>query len=267
MFRQWNLKLDTEQGVLRTSIIVTFVLAGADIVFGLLSGSYAIIFDGVYSLTDAIMTIMALLVSKLIASSAADGPERSALVKHFTMGFWHLEPMVLGLNGVMLTGAAIYAFINAIASIMSGGRILAFDKAAIYPALTVVVASGMVVFDKKANRNIQSEFIALDAKAWSMSAALSAALLVAFVFGFAIQGTGLEWISPYVDPAALAVVCLIILRSLSEPSNRPLPMSCWLRRPTLRSMWMRSRGRSSRATVFCLIALTSQRLGEASKSS
>jgi len=34
------------------------------------------------------------------------------------MGFWHLEPIVLGLNGVLLTGAAIYALINAIGSIL-----------------------------------------------------------------------------------------------------------------------------------------------------
>ena len=44
-----------------------------------------------------------------------------------------------------------------------------------------------------------------------MDGILSAALLVAFVFGFLIQGTGLEWMSPYVDPGALALVCLIVI--------------------------------------------------------
>jgi predicted Co/Zn/Cd cation transporter (cation efflux family) len=43
-----------------------------------------------------------------------------------------------------------------------------------------------------------------------MSAALSAALLIAFVFGFLIQGSSLEWVSPYIDPAALALVCLVV---------------------------------------------------------
>lgn len=207
MIGNWN----TEQRVLRISIIVTFFLAGTGIVFGLVSGSYAIVFDGVYSLTDAILTIVALLVSNLIAASTASGPASGRIVKHFTMGFWHLEPMVLGLNGIMLTGAAIYALINAIGSILAGGRPLAFDKAIIYAVITVVVAFGMAVFDKRANRTIQSEFVALDAKAWLMSAALTAALLVAFVFGFAIQGTRLEWMSPYIDPVALAIVCLAII--------------------------------------------------------
>lgn len=203
--------MDTEQGVLRLSIAVTFVLAAAGIVFGLLSGSYAIVFDGVYALTDAIMTIVALVVAKLITSSTSNGAAGSKLVKHFTMGFWHLEPMVLGLNGILLTGAAIYALINAIGSIMSGGRHLSFDYAIAYAVLTMIIALFMAAFGKKANRALGSNFVALDAKAWLMSGSLSGALLVAFVFGYAIQGTRLAWMSPYVDPVTLALVCIVVI--------------------------------------------------------
>lgn len=203
--------MKTEQGVLRISIAVTIVLAGLGILFGLLSGSSSIVFDGVYSLTDATMTVVALLVSNLIAASTASGPARSKLVERFTMGFWHLEPMVLGLNGILLMGAATYALINAVASLMAGGRELVFGHAIIYAAVTVVAAIGMAIFDIRANRAIRSNFLALDARAWLMSAALTAALLVAFIFGYLIQGTNLEWVSPYIDPAVLALVCLVVI--------------------------------------------------------
>lgn len=203
--------MNTEQGVLRLSIAVTVVLAAVGVVFGLLSGSFAIVFDGVYALIDAAMTIVALLVANLIASSTAVGPARSRLVKHFTMGFWHLEPMVLGLNGIMLTSAAVYALINAIGSILAGGRHLDFDQAIVYAAVTLVVMIGMAVYGRRANRTIQSDFLALDVKAWMMSAALTAALLIAFVFGYLVQGTPLEWVSPYVDPVVLALVCVVII--------------------------------------------------------
>jgi predicted Co/Zn/Cd cation transporter (cation efflux family) len=203
--------LDSEQGVLRISIAVTILLAGVGILFGLLSGSFAIVFDGFYALTDASMTIVALLVSNLITSSTASGPSSNKLVKHFTMGFWHLEPMVLGLNGVLLTAAAIYALINAIGSLMAGGRHLSFDRAIVYAVITLIISVAMALLDRRANRALQSDFIALDAKAWLMSAALTAALLVAFVFGFLIQGTDLAWMSPYIDPAVLALVCIVII--------------------------------------------------------
>lgn len=203
--------MTTEQSVLRLSIAVTFLLAAAGIVFGLLSGSFAIVFDGVYALTDAIMTMVALLVANLIASSTGTGAAGGRLVKHFTMGFWHLEPMVLGLNGVLLTGAAIYALINAVGSIMAGGRLLAFDYAIVYAALTMLIAFAMAIYGKRANRELGSGFVALDAKAWLMSGGLSGALLIAFVFGYAIQGTRLAWMLPYVDPVALALVCIVVI--------------------------------------------------------
>lgn len=202
--------MKTEQGLLRYSIAVTVLLAGVGIIFGILSGSFAIIFDGVYALTDAAMTVIALLVSNLIASSAAGGA-KGRLIKHFTMGFWHLEPMVLGLNGVLLTGAAIYALIIAVGSIMHGGRELDFDHAIVYAVITLATTVAMAVVSSRANRTIGSQFVALDAKAWMMSSALTGALLVAFVVGFLIKGSPHEWMSPYIDPVALAVVCLIII--------------------------------------------------------
>jgi len=45
------------------------------------------------------------------------------------MGFWHLEP--IGSQRVLLTGAAIYALINAIGSILRRTRTL-FDAAMVY---------------------------------------------------------------------------------------------------------------------------------------
>ncbi len=36
-------------------------------------------------------------------------------------------------------------------------------------------------------------------------------MLVAFVFGALIQGTSLKWMSPYIDPAALAIICVIVI--------------------------------------------------------
>ena len=59
-----------EQRLLRVSIVATFVVAAFGIVLGLLSGSFSIAFDGVYSLADAGMTALALLISGLIVRSA-----------------------------------------------------------------------------------------------------------------------------------------------------------------------------------------------------
>ncbi|WP_312528406.1 cation transporter [Paracoccus sp. (in: a-proteobacteria)] len=202
--------MKTEQGVLRLSIAVTFLLAAFGVLYGLFIGSGSIIFDGIYSLLDASMTMVALLVSKLITSSLAEST-RAKLVQHFTMGFWHLEPMVLGLSGVLLIGTALTALIGAVGSLLGNGHQVEFGRAMVFAVTQLLVASAMAVYVRRANRKIGSNFIELDAKAWMVSAALTGALLLGFIFGWAITGTQYDWMSPYVDPAVLALVCLFVI--------------------------------------------------------
>ena len=69
----------------------------------------------------------------------------------------------------------------------------------------------MMTVENRANKTIKSDFISLDVKGWLMSGAITAALLVAFCFGIAVQGTQYAWVSPYIDPVVLALVCLLII--------------------------------------------------------
>ena len=202
--------MKTEQSVLKTSIAMTGLVAMTGILFGIFSGSGAIIFDGIYSLTDAIMTSVSLLVANLITAQLSE-KRQEQLVKHFTMGFWHLEPIVLGLNAILLTGSAFYALVTAIGTLLSGGHDLDFGLAIGYTAVVVLICIAMTVQNLRANRQIQSDLVALDAKGWMMAAALTGALLIAFIFGWLIRGTQFDWLVPYVDPAVLALVCLIVI--------------------------------------------------------
>lgn len=208
--------LTSEQGVLRLSIAVTLFIAVFGIAFGLASGSFSIVFDGVYSLVDASMSGLSLVVVKLITSHARAERMSRKLRERFTMGFWHLEPMVLALNGILLTGVALYALINAASSLLEGGRDLEFGVALVYAVVTVSACLAIAIAEARANRKIGSDFVRMDVKGWVMSASITAALLVAFCVGYLVQGTQWAWISPYIDPAVLALVCLVII---------PLPMS------------------------------------------
>lgn len=201
----------TEQAVLRASIAVTVLVAVSGIVFGILSGSFSIAFDGAYSLADAGMTVLSLWVSNLIVKSATDDALAGKFKKRFTMGFWHLEPMVLGLNGVLLIAVAIYALINAVISVLSGGHDLEFGFAIIYAAITFAACVTMAIIGMGANRRLKSDFIALDVKAWMMSAGITLALLLAFTVGYLAERSGYTWLTPYVDPVILALVCLVII--------------------------------------------------------
>ncbi len=203
---RWN-----EQSLLGASIAVTLLMAVIGIIFGFISGSLSIAFDAVYSLIDVSMSILALFVARLIVTSSTAGHLARRLQNRFTLGFWHLEPIVLGLNGTVLLAIAVYALINAITSLLDGGNRLVFDEAIIYAAFGVVVCFVMVGVELVLNRQIRSDFVALDMRSWFMSGCISAALLLAFSIGYAVQGTPHEWMAYYVDPLTLAIVCLFII--------------------------------------------------------
>ncbi len=203
---RWN-----EQNLLAASIAVTILLAVIGVVFGFISGSLSIAFDAVYSLIDASMSVLALFVARLIITSSTSGHLARRLQNRFTMGFWHLEPIVLGLNGTILLTIAIYALINAINSLLDGGNVLVFDEAILFAVFAFTISAFMTGLEYVLNKRIGSDFILLDMRSWFMSACISAALLVAFTIGYLVQGTSYQWMAAYVDPFTLAVVSAFII--------------------------------------------------------
>ncbi len=151
---------------MRISIGITLFVTVLGVVFGLLAASLTILFDAVDELIDVAMTGLALLVARLIAVSTS-GVNDKRLAERFSMGFWHLEPLVIEV--------------------------------------------GAAAFPLSANRRIRSEFLALDAKSWLMSSCITVVYLLAFGFGRLAQGTHMEWLTPYIDPVALGLVCLAVL--------------------------------------------------------
>lgn len=191
-----------ERRILRTSVLVTVFVGSLGVLFGLLSGSLSIVFDGVFSVVDASMTGLALLVSRLIARQAS---------ARFQLGFWHLEPMVLAFNGALLMLLSFYALVNAVSAILAGGRLIEFGWAIVYASFVVVICFGMVVWERRANRGAESQFVALDVKGWIMSGSVTLALLLAFAVAYSLEGTRFEPYAPYADPAILAILTVLIL--------------------------------------------------------
>lgn len=205
----------TEQQTLKVSLIGILIVAALGIGFGLVSGSFAILFDGVFSLVDAVMSVVSITLAGLIAKSASNALSRRTQDR-FTMGFWHFEPIVLAVNALLMMSVAAYALFQAIAALMTGGRDVEFGPAVLYAAVVVVLCVVIALIEHRANKTIDSALVAMDVKGWIMAGGVTGALLMAFLIGMLIDGTDAEWAMPYVDPAVLALVALVLL---------PLPFS------------------------------------------
>jgi cation diffusion facilitator family transporter len=188
-----------EAAVLRHSLWLTVVIAAVGVVFGILSGSLAIIFDGVASSINAAMTFLSLAVARLLAREGS---------RRFQFGYWHFEPLALALNGALLVMFCFYGFVTGVSDLLAGGRDLDFGWAMAYAALSTVASLVTWLYERWRNRTIRSELIGLDMQSWLMATAVSAALLVAFGYALMVEGTALAWTAALADPAVLALVSL-----------------------------------------------------------
>lgn len=186
-----------EQAMLRASLWMTLALAALGVGFGLVSGSLAIVFDGVSSTIDAAMTFLSLAVARLVLLEGS---------RRFQFGYWHLEPMTLALKGGLLVVFCFYGFVTALGDLFTGGRDLDFGWAVGYAALATGLGLVMLLYERHGNRRVGSDLVRLDAMSWLMATAISGALLVTFAIALALEDTRHAWLAPYADPLVLAAL-------------------------------------------------------------
>ena len=200
--RATALKSELEASLLRLSIGATLLVSGLGMLFGLVSGSLAILFDALFSLVDAGITWLMLIVARLVAQESN---------QKFQNGYWHLEPLVVALKAGVLMMLVVFGFLGALQSLQAGGHTPELGPAIGYTVLVVLICTATWFWMWRQNARLNSALVTLDMKAWAMSGVMTAALLVAFLAARAMQGTALEPYVPYVDPAILVLLSLAVL--------------------------------------------------------
>lgn len=191
-----------EQALLKQSTVLMFIVAIAGIVTGFVSGAQSILFDGFFSLIATFIKVLMLITAKLIAKESN---------QRFQFGFWHLEPMVLLIEGSFLMLIAIYAFLNGVFGIINGGREVELGLVIFYAGFFAVAEFAYFFYVRRRNRRLKSSLIQFDNISWLVDAMLSVGLLVSFVIALLLKQYGHGQWAVYVDPAILILLALSML--------------------------------------------------------
>src|SRR5690606_6198512 len=192
-----------EQRALKLSIAVTALAGALDIAAGFVIGSRAIMFHGVHSVVDGVPTFGSLAVSKVVTQE----PNR-----RFQYGYWHLEPLLGAVQSALLTITCIYAIINAAQGLIGGGQPMAYGAGVVWTGMMGIVCFAMAAYMNRTARRQVSMLLDVDARAWFVSGFLSLGLMLAYGFAVLLARHGhAKWV-PYVDPAVLLVLALLVLR-------------------------------------------------------
>ena len=187
----------TERGALVLSAVAAALLAAVGIAAALVTGSGAILLDGLFNLCFAVAALFTLRVAQLLARpDDADYP----------FGYLFFEPLINTVKGLLILGVSAFALIDAVIALASGGREVEFGPAALYAAAATVTCLAVVWALRRA---AASPLVAADVETWTVNAVVSGGVLAGFLLAIWLQRAGHAGAALFVDPAMVAIVILL----------------------------------------------------------
>lgn len=191
-----------ERRALVLSVVVSLSVGCAAIFFTYRSSSQAILLDGVFNLTYFLTGLFTLRVARLLQEPGDE---------EFPFGFAYFEPLINGIKGCLVLGVSLFAFVDAVRSLVGGGRAIAAGPAIFY-AICATSAGWIAYFGtRRAAERARSPLVAADSRNWLINAAISMAVLLAFLSMLVIRTVGAEYLLPYVDPVLVVVLVAVTI--------------------------------------------------------
>jgi cation diffusion facilitator family transporter len=189
-----------ERRLLLVSVWASAGFAVGSSVWGLLSGSSMIVFDGLYSFVSIGLSLLAVLALRI----SRQGPSPD-----YPWGPEMWEPLVVVVKAVALAALCVYAVVGGLQDLFRGGRVVATGWAVAYAVLAT--AAGVVV-TLVLRRGGRSDLVRAEAAEWLGDTLLSVGVLIGFVVAVLLVAAGRPDLAAYVDPAMVVVVSVVFLR-------------------------------------------------------
>lgn len=205
-----------ERQLLSYSAAVMALVGGAGLCMGLLSGSQAILTDGLFSTAAVVIKLLMLSASRLIARGTS---------LRYQFGCWQMEPLVLFAEGAFTLLVVAFAAVSGLLGLVSGGRAVDFGLAVYFALFFEALSASFYLYLKRENRTLRSNLVHFDNVSWYVDMMLAGGLLLSFAAAWALEQTALaEW-SRYADP----LIMLALSVHMVGPALRIL-------RPSLRQL-------------------------------
>lgn len=186
------------------TMVMNFIITGAEIVGGLISGSLALISDALHNLTDGIAIIISYIALKL------KGAEHSP--RH-TFGLKRAEIFAATINSTVLFGISLFLFYKAIQRLINpqpiGGELMIIIAS--IGLVANVIGTFLLHQDSHKSMNIKSAYLHLLIDAMSS--------LVVIIGGILIAIFDIVWIDPVLTILIGAYVLKESLNILRESSH------------------------------------------------
>ena len=176
-------------------------------VWGIVTGSSMIVFDGLYSFASIGLSGLAVLTLRFVRR----GPD-----ERFPWGREAAEPVVVVLKATTLGALCVYAAVGGIVDLLRGGRDVELGWAIVYAVIATAASLTVGLVLRRGTRSESSEgpgrdLVRSEAAEWLGDALLSVGVFVGFVFASLLTSRGRADLAAYVDPAMVVLVSAAFL--------------------------------------------------------
>lgn len=194
-----------ERRALTISTIGYSVLGVLGVVFAALTGSDAILLDGVYSLVSVLLALVSARVARIV-----ERPDSA----QFHFGYATFEPLLNTCRVMTVLGIDAFALFAAIEALLAGGRPLQTGLAIVYGVVSAGASLAMSLSQHRLSRRVRSPLLAVDARNWFVDGMVSTSVALAFALALVLEASGAAAWVPYVDPL---LVVILVLATLPVP--------------------------------------------------
>lgn len=190
----------TERGALLLSAGAALALGLVGVAAALLTGSGAILLDGLFNLCFFATALLALRVATLVARPDDE---------RYPFGYLFFEPLINAGKGFLILGVSLFALFDAVGAILAGGRVVVVGPAMVYAAVATLACTAVALILRRTVRRVPSPLVAADVENWTVNALVSGGVLAGFVLATVLERRGHAGAAAYVDPAMVAAVVLV----------------------------------------------------------
>lgn len=205
-----------EQQTLSLSLAAVAAVALLSLIWGLAIESDVVILNGIFSLVSLIGSVLYLTAARLVARPAD---------RRFQYGYAHVEPLVNGVNGLLVLVICLYALINGIEGLRAGGDAVSPSGVVWFGVVSGVICLAFGLHERAVARRTGSQLLRNDAREWLIDAAFSLVTLAGFAALHLLEEPWQSWWARHADSALVVLLALLFM---------PLPLG--VLRQTLREL-------------------------------
>jgi cation diffusion facilitator family transporter len=191
-----------EQRTLALSMAAVAGVALLSLAWGLAIESDVVILNGVFSLVSLVGSGLYFAAARLVTRPAD---------RRFQYGYAQVEPLVNGVNGLLVLVICVYAFINGVEGLRAGPDPVSPAGVVWFGAVTGILSLSVGLYEGAVARRVGSQLLRNDAREWLMDAGFSLVTLAGFAALWVLEEPWRTGWAGYADSALVALLALLFV--------------------------------------------------------